>query len=185
MANAVDFRVGGEIILECHKVSTAIETSRGQRPYKIAINKFAWLSARGCGTIMGNSLLAAHDTAFAGVLLRNILGEVHTHGHTGKPIEVLLTQMAHASMPQLVNGIGRNAVGRQGAIGAVPEIQKEEISVAGARKLQVTLGEGAAGLLEGDCDIGIEEFANRKKIDPHIGHMQDIGQGDFHTLAID
>ena len=83
-----------------------------------------------------------------------------------------------------MNGIGRNAIDYQGAIKAISEIQKEEISIAGARKLQITLNKKAADLLKGDCDIDIEEFTNRKKINPYIGHMQDINQKDFHTLAI-
>ena len=133
---------------------------------------------------MRNSLLTTHNTAFADILLRNILSKIHTHDYTGKPIKVLLTQITHASIPQLVNEIERNAISRQDAIKTIPEIQKEEISIADTRKLQITLNKKAADLLEDDCDIDIEKFANRKKINPHIGHMQDISQRDFHTLTI-
>ena len=84
-----------------------------------------------------------------------------------------------------MNKIERNAIDRQDAIKTILEIQKKEISVTSVRKLQITLNKRVINLLKGDYDIDIEKFINRKKINSHIGYMQDISQGDFHILVID
>ena len=90
MTNTVHFRIGDEIILKCYKVSIVIEFSRGQRLYEIIINKFVRLRFWLCEIIIRDSLLTFYNIAFADVLLRNVLNEVHLNDYIWELVQIAL-----------------------------------------------------------------------------------------------
>ena len=70
-----------------------------------------------------------------------------------------------------MNKIERNVIDRQDAIKTISEIQKEEISIISAYKLQITLNKRVVDFLKDNYDIDIEKFVNRKKINLYIKYI--------------
>ena len=155
MTNTVHFRVEDKIILKYYKVSIVIKFSREQRLYKITINKFVRLRFWLYETIIRDSLLTSHDIIFIDVLLRNVLNEVHLNDHIWKLIQIVLIQMTHASMSELINEIREHTIGGQSTISTLSEIQKEEITITSIDKLQIVFNKNTLYLIKEDSDIEV------------------------------